>query len=53
VGSPLGLAARRALVLGLAVLVAWAAFYAVGALLLKLPPSFHDGTIWRAAGNPP
>lgn len=50
---PFGLAARRALALALAVLVAWAAFYAVGALLLKLPTSFHDGTIWRAAGNPP
>lgn len=50
---PLGLAVRRALALGLAVLVAWAAFYTVGALLLKLPPDFHDGTMWRAVRTPP
>jgi hypothetical protein len=50
---PLGLAVRRVCGLGLAVLVAWAAFYAVAALLLKLPPNFHDGTIWRSLGNPP
>ena len=48
-----GRAARRALALALAVVVAWVAFYMFGALLLRLPTRFHDGTIWRAAGDLP
>ena len=28
-------------------LVLWLVFYWVGALLLKIPPDFHDGTIWQ------
>jgi len=32
-------------VLGL--LVAWFFFYLVGELLLRLPSSFHEGTLWK------
>ena len=31
--------------------VAWASFYALGWLLLKIPPSFHEGTIWKTAAD--
>ncbi|MDO8544316.1 MAG: hypothetical protein Q7S40_28075 [Opitutaceae bacterium] len=31
------------------VLVLWGVFYATGALLLKIPAEFHDGTMWRRA----
>ncbi|MEY2881814.1 MAG: hypothetical protein RLZZ15_4194 [Verrucomicrobiota bacterium] len=34
---------------GLAAL--WLAFYWFGALLLKMPPAFHDGTIWKRAAE--
>ena len=29
------------------VLALWLALYGLGALLLKIPPEFHDGTIWK------
>ena len=32
----------------LALLVAWFFFFLIGAGLLKLPASFHEGTLWRA-----
>lgn len=28
--------------------VAWFFFFAIGAALLKIPASFHDGTLWQA-----
>jgi hypothetical protein len=28
-------------------LALWLVFYWVGALLVKIPPDFHDGTIWK------
>ncbi len=30
-----------------ATLVLWGLFYWVGSTLLKIPPDFHDGTIWK------
>ena len=35
---------------GLAILVAWFFFFLIGEALLKIPASFHEGTIWRANG---
>ena len=40
-------ALRRAGSTTAATLMLWAVFYWVGALLLKVPPDFHDGTIWK------
>jgi hypothetical protein len=28
------------------IFVAWAVFYAIGQLLILLPDSFHEGTLW-------
>ena len=38
---------RRAAVPFAGFLLLWWAFYGLGALLLKIPPDFHEGTIWR------
>jgi len=38
---------RRAVVPLAGFLLLWWAFYGLGALLLKIPPDFHEGTIWR------
>jgi len=27
--------------------VLWILFYAGGAVLVRIPPDFHDGTIWK------
>jgi hypothetical protein len=40
-------AVRRFASAGGGVLALWIVFYWVGALLLKIPPDFHDGTIWK------
>jgi len=40
-------AAGRALGLATGGLALWLLFYALGALLLKIPPAFHDGAIWQ------
>jgi len=29
------------------ILIAWFFFFLIGEMLLKIPASFHDGTIWR------
>ncbi len=34
-------------------LLLWFLIYGLGALLLKAPPDFHDGTIWRHAEEEP
>ena len=39
--------ALRAAQLIASVLLAWLFFYCVGQTLLRLPNSFHDGTVWR------
>ncbi len=38
---------REAATLLAGVFVLWLLFYGGGALLEKLPPDFHDGTIWK------
>ena len=38
----------RIAMLGLSLMMGWAAFYGMGRFLLNLPTSFHDGTIWQA-----
>lgn len=35
-----------------AVAMAWLAYYTMGSLLLKLPPAFHEGTIWNVGDRP-
>jgi len=42
------LAIRRQLALAAAVFAAGLVFYALGSLLLNVPPEFHEGTIWGA-----
>jgi hypothetical protein len=37
---------RRQLSLAAAALVAVLVFYAVGSILINVPPEFHEGTIW-------
>ena len=37
----------RSLFCGLGVLMAWFYFYQIGRVLLMIPTSFHDGTIWK------
>ena len=32
----------------LGIFITWLVFYYLGQILLSLPSSFHDGTIWRA-----
>ena len=34
-------------------LALWLAFILVGALLLRIPPEFHEGTIWKRAISSP
>lgn len=38
----------RVLQFTVAILLAWFFFFLIGAGLLKLPDSFHEGTLWRA-----
>lgn len=38
---------RQALGTAAAVAVLWLVFYLVGDALLKTPPDFHDGTVWK------
>jgi late competence protein required for DNA uptake (superfamily II DNA/RNA helicase) len=38
--------ARRHLALAAATLAAVLVFYAMGSILLSVPPEFHEGTIW-------
>jgi len=45
-------ALRRAVEATAGVVVLWLAFYAIGALLLKIPAAVHDGTVWKKAGPP-
>jgi hypothetical protein len=33
------------------VLALWLLFYGVGATLLKVPPNFPDGSVWKDVGN--
>ncbi len=38
---------RRVARAGAGVLALWFVFYGIGALLLKIPPELHDGTVWK------
>lgn len=40
-------AVRRLAMATTGAIVLWVSFEAVGALLLKIPPAFHDGTVWK------
>jgi hypothetical protein len=37
----------RAMGCAAGVLVTWILFYALGSLLLRIPTSFHEGTVWK------
>ena len=39
----------RAAALGCSLLTGWLAFYWVGRILLSIPTSFHDGTLWHTS----
>ena len=39
--------ARHALRAVAGALALWLVFYGIGALLLKIPPELHDGTVWK------
>ncbi|MEW5978936.1 MAG: rhomboid family protein [Acidobacteriota bacterium] len=45
-----GLAAALQIALGL--LAMWLYFYSLGKLLLEVPASFHEGTVWQAGEQP-
>jgi hypothetical protein len=36
-----------------AILAAWFFFFLIGEMLLKIPASFHEGTLWRANPTEP
>ena|ERR1051325_1620622 len=38
---------RRAAAFSFSVMIAWLAFYWIGRILLTIPASFHDGTLWK------
>jgi hypothetical protein len=40
-------AVRRAGTTLAAAVVLWLLFYALGAVLVRIPPDFHDGTVWK------
>jgi hypothetical protein len=45
---------RRAVDATVGFVVLWLAFHAIGTLLLKLPSSFHEGTVWsKPEATPP
>ena len=48
--SRLFLATLRACQCVLSLLAAWTFFYYVGQVLLRIPSSFHEGTIWKSPG---
>jgi hypothetical protein len=39
----------RAAALGLSLVIGWLAFYLAGRVLLSIPASVHDGTLWQRA----
>ncbi|HLX95363.1 MAG TPA: rhomboid family protein [Verrucomicrobiae bacterium] len=43
----------RAVQCALGILLAWFFFFLIGEGLLKLPASFHEGTLWQASGTDP
>ena len=45
--------ARGALTLGAAMLLLWLCFFWLGRLLVRIPPDFNEGTIWKNAVEAP
>lgn len=43
---------RRAAALSSGVLVLWCLLYLLGLLLLRIPPDYHDGTVWKGLVDP-
>jgi len=39
---------KRITLVGLGILMAWLFFYYLGEILLSIPTSFHEGTIWKS-----
>lgn len=44
---------RRVLRVTAGAAMLWLLFYWLGALLLKIPPDLHDGTVWKKLGESP
>ncbi|MDB6094618.1 MAG: rhomboid family protein [Verrucomicrobia bacterium] len=44
---------RRSLGLAAAVMFTWLIFYGAGLLLLRIPASFHEGTVWQTEAPAP
>jgi hypothetical protein len=44
---------RRGASATLGALMLWLVFYWVGVIILKMPPDFHDGTVWKKAVEGP
>lgn len=40
-------AVRRATAILSGAVMLWLLFYSAGALLVRIPPDFHDGTVWK------
>ena len=47
------LGVRRAVRLAAGAVALWLVFYWIGALLLKVPPEMHDGTVWKKLAEGP
>lgn len=45
-------ALKRTLTLLASALFLWAGFFLLGEVLVRIPPSFHDATIWRERAVP-
>ncbi len=45
--SPLVAWLARVTAFGFSLMIGWLAFYLVGKILLSIPTSFHDGTLWH------
>lgn len=45
--NPLFTWLKRAAAFGFSLVVAWAAYYSVAKILLRIPVGIHDGTLWQ------
>jgi hypothetical protein len=45
--SPMLAWLARSAVFGFSLLIGWLAFYSIGKILLSIPASVHDGTLWQ------
>lgn len=37
--------------LGIGLIIIWMTIFLVGRILLSIPESFHEGSVWEALGN--